>query len=300
MKKLLILGGSGFIGSSIVDYGINKKLIKNDISEIYVLSRNNKLKPKKYNHIKITYINKSILNVKKIPQINYIIYCLKNKNIRVNNNYFNQFLKLLKTLKDKPKILFTSSGAVYGKNTNKKRDFENKKITNDSINNLTGYKKEYAKEKVFLEKKIKELSVKDYKVSIARCYTFIGKNITRYNYAISDLINDANNFDRIKLKSTINVYRSYMHANDLSNWLIKIVKNSNTKCPIYNVGSDRVINLKDLTKKIGLIVNKKISLKTNKSNKFDYYAPSTAKAYKELNLKISINLNDALNSVIKN
>ena len=300
MKKLLILGGSGFIGSSIVDYGINKKLIKNDISEIYVLSRNNKLKPKKYNHIKITYINKSILNVKKIPQINYIIYCLKNKNIRVSNNYFNQFLKLLKTLKDKPKILFTSSGAVYGKNTNKKRDFENKKITNDSINNLTGYKKEYAKEKVFLEKKIKELSVKDYKVSIARCYTFIGKNITRYNYAISDLINDANNFDRIKLKSTINVYRSYMHANDLSNWLIKIVKNSNTKCPIYNVGSDRVINLKDLTKKIGLIVNKKISLKTNKSNKFDYYAPSTAKAYKELNLKISINLNDALNSVIKN
>ena len=82
--------------------------------------------------------------------------------------------------------------------------------------------------------------------------------------------------------------------------VIKIVKNSNTKCPIYNVGSDRVINLKDLTKKIGLIVNKKISLKTNKSNKFDYYAPSTAKAYKELNLKISINLNDALNSVIKN
>lgn len=300
MKKLLILGGSGFIGSSIVDYGINKKLIKNDISEIYVLSRSNKLKPKKYNHIKITYINKSILNVKKIPQINYIIYCLKNKNIRVSNNYFNQFLKLLKTLKDKPKILFTSSGAVYGKNTNKKRDFENKKITNDSINNLTGYKKEYAKEKVFLEKKIKELSVKDYKVSIARCYTFIGKNITRYNYAISDLINDANNLNRIKLKSTINVYRSYMHANDLSNWLIKIVKNSNTKCPIYNVGSDRVINLKDLTKKIGLIVNKKISLKTNKSNKFDYYAPSTAKAYKELNLKISINLNDALNSVIKN
>ena len=292
MKKLLILGGSGFIGSSIVDYGINKKLIKNDISEIYVLSRSNKLKPKKYNHIKITYINKSILNVKKIPQINYIIYCLKNKNIRVSNNYFNQFWKLLKPLKDIPKILFTSSGAVHGKNTNKKRDLENKKITNDSINNLTGYKTEYAKEKVFLEKKIKELSVKDYKVSIARCYTFIGKNITRYNYAISDLINDANNLNRIKLKSTINVYRSYMHANDLSNWLIKIVKNSNTKCPIYNVGSDRVINLKDLTKKIGLIVNKKISLKTNKSNKFDYYAPSTAKAYKELNLKISINLNE--------
>jgi two-component system nitrogen regulation sensor histidine kinase GlnL len=27
LKKLLILGGSGFVGSSIVDYGIDKKLI---------------------------------------------------------------------------------------------------------------------------------------------------------------------------------------------------------------------------------------------------------------------------------
>ena len=299
MKKLLILGGSGFVGSSIVDYGVDKKLIKNKINEIYVLSRSNQAKQKKFKHIKITYINKCILNVKKIPQINYVIYCLKNKNIKISNNYFNQFLKLLKTLKIRPNILFTSSGAVYGKNTNKKKDTEKKTIRIDSIKDLNGYKKEYAKEKIFLEKKIKELGIRNYKVSIARCYTFIGKNITRYNYAISDLINDAHNMTRIKLNSKINVYRSYMHSDDLANWLIKIVKNSNTKCPIYNVGSNKVINLKNLAKKIGLIANKKISVKTNKSKKFDYYVPSITKAYKKLNLKISINLNDALNSIIK-
>ena len=90
-----------------------------------------------------------------------------------------------------------------------------------------------------------------------------------------------------------------MHSDDMSNWLITIVKNSNTKCPIYNVGSNKIVNLKNLTKKIGIMVNKKISLNTNKSKKFDYYVPSITKAYKELNLKISINLNDALNSIIK-
>ena len=299
MKKLLILGGSGFIGSSIVDYGVDKKLIKNKIDEIYILSRSNKTKQEKYKHIKITYINKDILNVKKIPRIDYIIYCLKNKSIKVSNNYFNQFLKLLKTLKKKPNILFISSGAVYGKNTIKKKDTENKRIIIESIYDLDGYKKEYSKEKIFLEKKFKELCKKNYKVSIARCYTFIGKNITRYKFAISDLINDANNMTRIKLKSKINVYRSYMHSDDMSNWLITIVKNSNTKCPIYNVGSNKIVNLKNLTKKIGIMVNKKISLNANKSKKFDYYVPSIAKAYKELNLKISINLNDALNSIIK-
>ena len=299
MQKLLILGGSGFVGSSIVDYGVDKKLIKNRIDEIIILSRSCKFKQKKYKHIKITYINKNILNVKKIPKVNYIIYCLKNKSIRVSNNYFYQFLKLLKTLKNKPNILFTSSGAVYGKNINKKKDTENKKIKINSIDSLNGYKKEYAKEKLFLENKIKKLGLKNYKVSIARCYTFIGKNIMKFNYAISDLINDANNMNRIKLNSNIDVYRSYMHSDDMSNWLITILKNSTTKCPIYNVGSNKVTNLKDLTKKIGKISNKKISLKTIKSNKFDYYVPSITKAYKELNLKISINLNDALNSIIK-
>ena len=299
MKKLLILGGSGFIGSSIVDYGINKKLIKNKINKLYILSRSSKFSQNKKKHISITYINKNMLDVNKLPQVDYIIYCLKNSNIKTSLSYFNQFLKILKNFKKKPKILFTSSGAVYGKNTNKKKDIESKKINNNLINNFIGYKNKYAKEKIFLEEKFKELSRKNYKVSIARCYTFIGKNIINYNYAISDLINAANNKTKIILNTHIDVFRSYMHSDDLSNWLITILKNSNTKCPIYNVGSDEVINLKSLTKKIGIMTNKKISIKIKKNKKFDYYVPSITKAYKKLNLKILINLNDALNSTIK-
>ena len=299
MKKLLILGGSGFIGSSIVDYGINKKLIKNKINKLYILSRSSKFSQNKKKHISITYINKNMLDVNKLPQVDYIIYCLKNSNIKTSNSYFNQFLKLLKKFKKKPKILFTSSGAVYGKNTNKKRDIESKKIDDNLIDNFVGYKNKYAKEKVFLEKKFKDLGQKNYKVSIARCYTFIGKHIIHNDYAISDLINAANNKSKITLNSHIDVFRSYMHSDDLSNWLITILKNSNTKCPIYNVGSDKIINLKNLTKKIGIMTNKKISVKTKNSKKFDFYIPSIIKAKKELNLKISINLNDAINSTIK-
>jgi len=298
LKKLLILGGSGFIGSSIVDYGINKKLIKYKINKIYILSRSIKTKINKKKHISITYIHNNILNVDKLPQVDYIIYCLKSDNTKISSSYFNQFLKLLKTLKNKPNILFTSSGAVYGKNINKKKVSEKKKIDIKAINNFKGYKKKYAKEKLFLEKKFKDLSTKNYNVSIARCFTFIGKSIVRYNYAISDLINAANNKENITLNSKIDVFRSYMHSDDLSNWLITILNNSNTKCPIYNVGSDKVINLKNLTKKIGIMTNKKISIKIKKSNKFDYYIPSILKAKKELNLKNSISLKDALSSTI--
>ena len=299
MKKLLILGGSGFIGSSIVDYAIDKKLLNNKINKIYILSRNKKSKKINNKYIKINYLSNNILDVKKLPTVDYIIYCLKNENIKISNDYFSQFKKLIKQFKFKPKILFTSSGAVYGKNINKKKNLESEKISINSVKNLIGYKKKYAMEKIFLEKKFKELSLENYKISIARCFTFIGKNIIRYNYAISDLINDANNDRKITLNSNINVFRSYMNSDDLSKWLIKILIKSNKKCPIYNVGSDKVINLKDLTKKIGAITNKKISIKLKESKKFDYYVPSINKARKKLNLKISISLNDSLNSIIK-
>ena len=128
---------------------------------------------------------------------------------------------------------------------------------------------------------------------------FYWKNILKYKYAVSDLINDAFYKSKIKLNTKIDVYRSYMHSDDLVKWLIVILKNSSENCPIYNVGSDKVINLKNLTKKIGKLFKKAISIKRTKSKKFDYYVPSINKAKNKLNLKISINLNDALNSTIK-
>ena len=93
MKKLLILGGSGFFGNSIVDYGINKKLIKHNIDEIYIISRSKTSKKKTYKHIKLTYITKNIINIKKIPKIDYVIYCLKSVSTKSSNTYFKHFLK---------------------------------------------------------------------------------------------------------------------------------------------------------------------------------------------------------------
>ena len=90
-----------------------------------------------------------------------------------------------------------------------------------------------------------------------------------------------------------------MNADDLVRWLIVILKNSNKNCPIYNVGSDKGINLRFLAQKIAKIFNKQLKLKKVKKFQTDYYVPSINKAKKHLKLKISINLNDSLNSFIK-
>ena len=197
----------------------------------------------------------------------------------------------------KPKILFTSSGAIYGKNETKQN--EKSPIDLKKIYALKGYKKKYALEKIFMENKFQELGKLNFNVSIARCYNFIGKHILNSKQAVGDMILDALNKDIISLNTTGNVYRGYMNADDLVNWLIVILKSSNKKCPIFNVGSDREINLRVLGKKIAKIFNRKLKLKKIKKNQLDYYVPSINKAKKLLKLKISINLNDSLNSFIK-
>ena len=297
MKKLLIFGGSGFFGKSIVDCGINKKLIKHKINEIYIVSRRKVSKKKKFKHIKINYIYKNIINIRKIPEVDYIIYCIKNENIKTSKDYFSNFFRLIKNYSKKPKILFTSSGAIYGKNETKQN--EKSPIDLKKIYALKGYKKKYALEKIFMENKFQELGKLNFNVSIARCYNFIGKHILNSKQAVGDMILDALNKDIISLNTTGNVYRGYMNADDLVNWLVVILKSSNKKCPIFNVGSDREINLRVLGKKIAKIFNKKIRLKKIKDLDTDYYVPSINKARKTLKLKISINLNDSLNSFIK-
>jgi len=297
LKKLLVIGGSGFFGKSIVDCGIHRKLIKHKINEIYIISRTKILKKKKFQHIKINYIHKNIINIKKIPEVDYIIYCIKNENIKTSKDYFSNFLRLIKNYSKKPKILFTSSGAIYGKNEIKQN--EKSPIDLKKIYALKGYKKKYALEKIFMENKFQELGKLNFNVSIARCYNFIGKHILNSKQAVGDMILDALNKDIISLKTSGNVYRGYMNADDLVNWLIVILKSSNKKCPIFNVGSDREINLRVLGKNIAKIFNRKLKLKKIKKNQLDYYVPSINKAKKLLKLKISINLNDSINSFIK-
>ena len=185
----------------------------------------------------------------------------------------------MKNYQKKTKILFTSSGAVYGNIKSKKK---------------------YAKNKLILENIFKSYGKKGYHVSIARLFTFIGNRILNdKKYAISDFINSGFYKKKIILKSKNKVYRSYMHSDDMTRWLITILISSNVKCPIYNVGSDESISLKNLAKIIGKIFKKPVEIKKTKSKKIERYVPSIKKARKELNLKINYKLRTSLYSIIK-
>ena len=94
-----------------------------------------------------------------------------------------------------------------------------------------------------------------------------------------------------------------MHSDDLVKWLINILLNSNTKCNIYNVGSDEAISIENLAKLISKKFNKKVNKKKNfliknKKQLVDYYVPTISKAKKDLNLKLRYKLNYSLKSLL--
>ena len=90
-----------------------------------------------------------------------------------------------------------------------------------------------------------------------------------------------------------------MHSDDMVRWLLTILKKSNEKCPIYNVGSDEIISLQNLAKMIGNIFSKPVEIQKFNSKKIERYVPSVKKTKKELNLKFNYNLRTALYSIIK-
>lgn len=278
MKKLIIIGSSGFVGKSLNDYFKKRKSFK-----IINFSRSQK---------------KNISHLLKLPKSDFIIYCINNKNIDVSLKYFFHFKKLLYKSSKHTKVLFFSSGAIYGPRSVNKRFYEKEYINSDKYKKFHGYKKNYAREKYLLEKEFKKIAKDGFKISIARGFTFYGKYILNYDYLISKIILAVKSKKIMKIYNP-NLKRSYMHADDMCRWLIRILNISSNKCPVVNVGSDKMINLSKFINYLNKKFNSKIQIVKNTSKKIDFYIPSTNFAKKYLKLKNTVNFNNAITLLIK-
>jgi len=302
-KSLLVIGGTGFFGKSIVKYLSNNSLLNIKINKIFILSRrklelaiyNKKLKKK----FKIIKINSNILTIKSLPKADYVIYAAILKNYKNDHKAVKNYLNLAKKNNLKSKILYISSGAVYGKQPETYKGFkENYLQFNNKISFKKSYKKEYSEIKLKNEKLFQQFGKAGAKVSIARCFSFVGPNLPlNATYVIGNIINNILRNKNIIIKANYKIIRSYMYSDDLVKWLFKILENSNTRCPIYNVGSDDAVSIHTLAD----ILAKKYKLKVKKPIKIsnlitDKYIPNIDKAKKNFNLSNTLS---SYNSIVK-
>ncbi len=225
-----------------------------------------------------------------------MIYCLRTNTKKKDDELFKFFEKKLKKLKKKPKIIYTSSGVVYGLNNIKKKITELKRLKKNEFVGLKSYKKKWFNQKMNLEKKFYNLSIFAYNVVILRMFTFIGPSILDQNYIPAVFKKKILNKNKIVIRGPLNTYRSYLDENDMVEWIIKIFKKNSKNFDIFNFGSDKAIKIYDLATKM---TNKKKIILLNKSNKLDYYVPSIVKLKKCFNLKEKVTLNNSISKLLK-
>jgi nucleoside-diphosphate-sugar epimerase len=145
-KSLLIIGGTGFFGKSILDY-FKKNNDSPILNKIIIFSRgikNIKIDKTLKRKIKIIKISGNIHKIKKLPAADYVIYAAILKNYNQDIKAVKNYLSLAVKYHLNSKILYISSGAVYGIQKLKiKKLKENHLVKYKKLHFKNGYKKNY-------------------------------------------------------------------------------------------------------------------------------------------------------------
>ena len=198
------------------------------------------------------------------------------------------------------KLLFTSSGAVYGKQppdiTHIPEDYNG---APDPLDPNSAYGE---------GKRLAELLCSLYadsnlEVKIARCFAFVGPYLPLdTHFAIGNFIRDAINGDPIIIKGDGTPYRSYLYSADLAIWLWTILISSKS-LRVYNVGSDEDMSINQVTTAVSNQLNPPPIVKTMKSKipgkQPERYVPSITRARRELNLDTWVSVEDGIGRTIK-
>ena len=302
-KKLIISGGTGFIGKWILEAFLAIKKEYDINFEITVISRNSLkfIKENPYLGSQVKFINGDItdnlsIDMNFIENYDFGIFAATDivspnlsDTIKVNTTGIINFLDIAKKLKIK-KILLLSSGAVYGKfksnnnNNNKNENVDFNIMSNDY----------YQNSKIFMEWYGGVISSNDFSVISARIYALIGPYINlNSHFAVACFIKSALNNEDIIINGDGKNIRSYMYAADLSISLLKILAIGKDK--FYNLGSNIPISIYDLAIKVNKVIgskNKVIIQNKNISNEF--YVPNISNSLDIINITNQINLDDAI------
>ena len=258
-RSVLIVGHKGYIGTTLTNYLI--KNLKNKINIIGVDMNFFSLNKYSKNNFKIKKnINKDCRNIKLI-KLKYlpdtVIYLAAVSNDPMGNEFKNatkeiNYLNCIKLAKEAKKIgvkkfIFASSCSMYGSSGN------SLKKESDKLLPLT----DYAKSKVNVEKKLKAISSKKFKVISLRFATAAGlsQNL-RLDLVFNDFIANAILEKKIILLSSGTSWRPLIHVNDISKaikWSIYYVSKKNF-LPL-NIGSEKWnFKIIDLAKKISTLM----------------------------------------------
>jgi len=313
MSTLLVIGGTGFFGKSILDSFRRGALEKWGVERVIAMSRNAERLRKEAPQLissSVELYSADIATSTTLPAADIVIhaatstdtakYISRLSEVKEHNLAgMENFCDLAKTVHTKSKILYVSSGAVYGKQPISLSHISEEYIADD-LSELPEGKREYAAAKCYAEDAIKNLGKSGLSVSIARCFAFVGPWLPRnQHYAVGNFIEDGLTGRPISVQARKKVYRSYMYPDDLVEWLMAIAADANALCPVYNVGSNQAVEIRTLAEIVAGEFNVDVQLPEITDSTIDRYIPSIDKAFHELGLTLHYDLISAIQQTIR-
>ena len=304
MSTLLVIGGTGFFGKSILDSFTRGGLKTWGVKRVIAMSRNAESLRKEAPQLISSGVelhSADITTTSRLPAADIVIHAAastdaarylsrpleEQQNIQAGT--YNS-CKLAKTFHAGSKILYVSSGAVYGKQPEGMTHIPEEYEANN-LSELSEGKRDYAIAKHDAEEAVKNLGQQGLSVSIARCFAFVGPWLPRnQHFAIGNFIEDGLQGRPITVKANKAVYRSYMYADDLVEWMMTIALHASPECPVYNVGSDQAVLMGDLARLTAGEFGVNASVPDITESSIDRYIPSINKARNALGLTLQHDL----------
>jgi UDP-glucuronate decarboxylase len=307
--KLLLTGGTGFFGKAIL--GQLLKLSINGIGppNVTVISRS----PENFIKQNPTYAGLqwlkfhegNVLDIKTLPSEKSFTHILHAATESTQGPKLPPLIRyeqivegtnnILSFAKECPieKFMLTSSGAVYGAGLGVSFREDYCGIPNPLDPEMSyGMGKRAAEHLCSLYKDAYGIQF-----VIARCFAFVGKDLpTNAHFAIGNFIEDALSGRDIVIKGSGMQKRTYMHQDDLAEWLLEILERGQSG-EAYNVGSDHSITIKELAYLVRDIVNPNVEVKVLgriDSGNRNAYVPNIEKSVLDLGLGIKVGLNRAI------
>ncbi|KPC52262.1 NAD-dependent epimerase/dehydratase family protein [Amantichitinum ursilacus] len=306
-RTLLVIGGTGFFGKSILDAFIDGALTPWQIGRVIVLARHASALPMQFPEFAtpgIEYIDADIARSDALPAADIVIHAAASTDAR---DYLTRpvterqnilagtlnYCRLAPIFHAHSQIVYASSGAVYGPLEALIPVREDAPMRD--IDAMPEGKRPYAAAKRDAEQAIKALGQAGLRVSIARCFAFIGRWLPRdQHFAIGNFIQNGLDGTPIVVKATHPVYRSYMHADDLVTWLLHIAAASAADCPTFNVGSDQSLTMAQIAGHVAQHFKVPLQIAVPTSATIDWYVPSIDKAQQQLGVALRFDLAQAI------
>ena len=310
-KEIFITGGTGFFGAWLLESFTKANQAHQLGARVTVLTRDaeafQRRLPHLGNHPDISFLNGDVTSFA-FPKtrFSHIIHTAtpateadKTASLTMLDTIVAGTKRVLELAKENTgaKVLITSSGAVYGKQPEHisllREDYTGAPLPEDARSSY-GQGKRLAEHLCALYHRDSKVDVK-----IARCFAHSGPYLPLdAHYAFGNFIGNGLAGRPIQIAGSGTSVRSYLDAADLMIWLWTILVQGQA-CHPYNVGSEVVISIADLARKIAARFQSEAQiLGQAKPGVSDIYAPSTQRARDELGLKQLISLDQSIDNTI--